>query len=433
MIQSTHTLRRTLAKKKTANSGDPFFSKTRSLIKNLNVFWFGFAVYTLGFIYSNDEKFFLWPTKLQAIQAFALILMAIGSVSLMKFRFDDPYLKTVFTVFMIYTLTVVIRGFQTDFNFVKKMLFNPFYGMLHYFLPLVILLPRNINLYKKVFNVLFFFSLFYFVLLISYSGTLLDPRWDNEFGKGMTELLFQNLTLPTGFLLLTFAYHTNKKLLITGIVFLITIYFLILRARRGGLFIAATILIGALLLYLSYTKKQGLTIALLVILVPVMTIYLTGVKLPGMFDFLLARGTEDTRSGVEQYMSVSMSNLDWLIGKGINGKYYCPIIINMETMDYTRDVVETGYLQIILKGGYMSLLLMGMILFPAVYKGLFDSKNLLTKGAATLIILWMISLHPTVVDGFTMQYMIVWVSVGICYSKKIRDLPNKSIINYLKS
>lgn len=66
-----------------------------------------------------------------------------------------------------------------------------------------------------------------------------------------------------------------------------------------------------------------------------------------------------------------MDTKDWIIGKGVVGEYYCP---TGATEDGYRQVIETDYLQIILKGGIISLGLLFLIAIPAIFKGLFYSK-----------------------------------------------------------
>ena len=151
-----------------------------------------------------------------------------------------------------------------------------------------------------------------------------------------------------------------------------------------------------------------------------------------MFSFLVDRGEEDTRSGVEVYMYADMSSTDWVIGKGIKGEYYCPIVDNVNDASGFRGYIETGYLQMILKGGIMSIALLLLILIPAIFKGLFKSKNILSKAAAIWITLWIIYEYPVIGVGFTMHYLLVWISVGICYSKKIRNMADSTIKFYLE-
>jgi hypothetical protein len=124
-----------------------------------------------------------------------------------------------------------------------------------------------------------------------------------------------------------------------------------------------------------------------------------------------------------------MNTQDWIIGKGMNGKYFCPGIDVNDRTGYRR-IIETDYLNIILKGGIISLGLLILILVPAIIKGLFYSKNLLSKAAAFWIFLWLIDLYPASVNAFSLNNLLVWLSIGICYSKTIRNISESGIKSY---
>jgi O-antigen ligase len=133
-------------------------------------------------------------------------------------------------------------------------------------------------------------------------------------------------------------------------------------------------------------------------------------------------------------MYADMSSADWVIGKGIKGKYYCPIVDNVNDAEGAgyRDNIETGYLQIILKGGILSLALLLLMFIPAVYFGLFKSKNVLAKASSLWIFLWIVYLYPSGGIVFNMNYVLVWVAAGVCYSEKIRKLTDEEIRPYLQ-
>ena len=143
----------------------------------------------------------------------------------------------------------------------------------------------------------------------------------------------------------------------------------------------------------------------------------------------MERGKEDTRGGVEEYFYSDMKTQDWIIGRGIDGKYYCPDV-RQEVITNYRGVIETGYLQTILKGGLISLGLFLLIAIPAIFKGLFHSKNLLSRGAAIWILYVLICSYPAVINTFTLRYLLVWIAIGICYSPKIRNEPDKDIRDF---
>jgi hypothetical protein len=159
------------------------------------------------------------------------------------------------------------------------------------------------------------------------------------------------------------------------------------------------------------------------------TIYFFGTKIysenqRGIFSYIsdrLNEGIDDTRAGVEEDLFQDMEFKDWVIGKGINGSYYSPGLDGEDFRDY-RTGIETDYLAIILKGGLINLGLLLLIAIPAIFKGLFYSRNILSKAAAIWILLYLLDLYPTPVTDFTLNYLLVWISIGICYSNTIRNI-----------
>lgn len=83
---------------------------------SLGYFWYGFAVYLLFFFLASAETNWLSAASCQGFQIIGFILMIVGSMSLMKFKFDSNYLKTLFTINLLYSVTIVLRGSQYDFN-----------------------------------------------------------------------------------------------------------------------------------------------------------------------------------------------------------------------------------------------------------------------------------------------------------------------------
>jgi hypothetical protein len=151
-----------------------------------------------------------------------------------------------------------------------------------------------------------------------------------------------------------------------------------------------------------------------------------------IFAYVMERGNDDTRTGVELYFYADMKIKDWIIGRGINGEYFCPDIEEQQVTNY-RNVIETGYLQVILKGGLISLGLLLLIALPAFIKGLFFSKNIFSKAAAIWIFWVLISMYPAVVNSFTLRYLLFWIAIGICYSENIRNMSDNSVKQFIYS
>lgn len=423
-------------------AGDNLLTISKKQEANLNYFWYGLTVYMIFFVLASAETSFLSAASCQAIQILGFIAMVVGGSNLMKFKFDDQYLKTLFTIHLLYSVTIILRGSQYDKDSLKLMFLDPTFGILPYFTSVVMLLSRNIGFYKKIFQILLIFAGFYLVCVVLFYNTLHDYDRLNLVAQGLVENISVYLSLPIGFLLLNYVYFTGKKgLLQFGLkniyavfIIMVTLFFAIFRARRGLIFMCATTMACMGMIYIISTKKKALIIGVAVVLAAVASLSLSDIKLPTMFDFLMERGEEDTRTGVEVWMYDDMSSTDWVIGKGIKGKYYCPIVDNVNDAEGAgyRDSIETGYLEIILKGGLVNLCLLLLMFVPAVYKGFFKSKNVLSKGAAMWVFLWIVYLYPSGGVVFTMNYILVWIAVGICYSEKIRNLSDNTIKIYLQ-
>jgi hypothetical protein len=241
----------------------------------------------------------------------------------------------------------------------------------------------------------------------------------------MAESFSRHLGIPCTFLLLAYSYQIKKIKYLVLLVIFITILIAIVRARRGMLFTLATPMIFAAFIYFIESKKKIAMILVSIIAV----VFIAGFGLmyfgeSSFFNSFKSRIDEDTRSGVEVCFYSDMKTNDWIVGKGISGEYYCPGVGQNSISDY-RSIIETDYLNIILKGGIISISLFLLIVLPAAVKGIFYSSNNLSKAAGFWIIIWLMNLYPTTVVAFNLNYVILWIAVGICYNKKIRNIPEE--------
>ena len=394
------------------------------------------------YVLASAEAPFFSAASCQAVQILGFIGMIAGAYGLMKFQFDSQYLRILFIINLLYSATIVLRGSEYDKNALKQMFLDPSFGILPYFASVVVLLPKNISAYKKIFNLLLLLGGFFLLNVVIFYNTLHDYDRLNLVSQGLVENLAVYLSLPIGYLLFNSFYFGGKKTLLNIggknvfaiLVILVTLFFAIFRARRGLIFMCACTAASVAMIYIMGTKKKALIIAMAVVMGGTAFVFINSMKEHSMFSFLIERGEEDTRSGVEEWMYGDMSSSDWVIGKGIKGKYYCPIVENVNDAEGAgfRDSIETGYLQIILKGGIISLALLLLMFVPAVYKGMFRSRNILSKAAAMWVLLWIIYLYPAGGVVFNMNYILTWIAVGICYSEKIGMLSNEKIKEHLQ-
>ena len=390
-------------------------------------FWIGFVVYSLSYTISTTGS--VNYIICQILQIFGLLLVVPSAIILLHWKFDNNYLKIIFIFYCCWLFTVILRGFLFDYQFIKFLLLDSRFGIFLYFAPLILLFPRNLLYYKKAFDIIVILGIGYIVLDLLFLKDLLYPYGTNTRSQGIVEDFSQNLSLPCGLLLLTYMYHSRKRRLLALFVIALTFLLAVIRARRGLMFMSINILIFSYFIY-YYVQKVKLVMFVLSILI-ISSLYLMGVKLynenrNGLFGYITERLDENTRTGVEAHFYRDMNTADWFIGKGINGQYYCPGIDEGSFTSY-RGVIETGYLQIILKGGIISLVLLLLIAIPAIFIGIFYSKNMLSKAAGIWIFLFLIDFYPATVTTFTMHYLLVWISIGICYSNEIRNMPESKV------
>ena len=296
--------------------------------------------------------------------------------------------------------------------------------------PVILLFPKNVTFYKKLFDIIIILGVFFFICNILFIRDLLSRSSETQ---NIIELFAWNLAMPSGFILLTYKYHSNKKKLFALAALVLALLFSIYKARRGLSTILSSILIFSLFIYLFSTKQKVLAIYLSALSICSGLLYansIYNINNNKLLSFIAQRGVEDTRTGVELYFYNDMQIKDWIIGRGIYGEYYCPGID--QDSDY-RNLIETGYLQIILKGGLIRLFSFLLIAVPAVFLGLFYSKNLLAKASSVWIIIVLIAMYPATVESFSLEYILVWVCVGICYSKSIRKLSDDELTELFKT
>jgi hypothetical protein len=397
--------------------------------KAFNLFWAGIIINTVCYSLMISGAV---PPKITYLQLIGIALFVFAATRLIRFKIENAYLRNIYIVYCCWLLYTVSRGFTFSSKYLFDTLIDDTFGVFVYLVPLILLFPKDLIYLKKLIKVIVILSVFQVLFDMAFIKALLDP--DSENGHSILENFARNLGIPCGFVLFTMTYHIDKKknrALMGRVWFLfvimLTFLLAVIRARRGLMFMTVNILLFTYIIY-NYANKSNLFFKFFpLIIIFFLYVYASNKfdeKKPGALSALTEHLNEDTRSGVVDYFYRDMNKKEWIVGKGINGQYYCP---SGATEDGFRGVIESDYLQIILKGGMISLGLLSLIAIPAILKGFFYSKNILSKAAATWILLWLVALFPATVTTFSLNYMLVWISIGICYSKKIRNMDEDSV------
>jgi len=395
------------------------------------IFFLGIVVYMTAYALSTTTR--VNYIACQAAQSLGILTFVISGVKFFRVRFESSYLKVIFVAYGVWTLTIISRGNWTDYVFIKEMLFDAFFGIFPYLTPLLLFLPRKLASYKAVFNTIVILGLFYLFLSILFVKDLTNRDLTNLTSQAIIEYFAKTLSIPSTFLLLTYAYHSGKRRAFAWMVSLATLVFAVVRARRGMIIMFTLPIMIAIATQLYSAKTKWLKLLATITLLCMGALYgNTLFTESSFFNSLKERGVENTRAKVEDCYYADLTTRDWIIGKGIDGKYFCPGIDPGDYSSY-RKTMETDFLHIILKGGLVYLILLMLILLPAIWKGLFQSRNMLSRSAALWIVLWIFSLYPSNVHTFTFNYILVWIAVGICYSPSIRSLPDNVVQAYFRT
>ena len=144
------------------------------------------------------------------------------------------------------------------------------------------------------------------------------------------------------------------------------------------------------------------------------------------FSVLAGRATTNTRSEAEDDFYEDFTNpVDWLIGRGAAGTFYSPALSWIDKLN--RDIIETGYLNIILHAGLIMLIPYLILLVYAFYCGFFKSNSLFLKGCAAYVIFHLFMLYPGGHIRLSLQFFILFMFIRLCISEKWRNRTDDDI------
>lgn len=348
--------------------------------------------------------------------------------------------RFLFYFYIIQCVIMIIRGYLIDYNyqwislqgFINFHLFSPFY-ILPYLMPLTVFIPhRYYNLalfikYSRIFAILLI-VIFLFQYNRILQASLLSSRGfvEGNYGVGGN---FIDIYIPFAFAVLCKTYISKQIWYINCIGLATALLITLLAARRGGSAVLCLLFLFnffVLIKSIKGIKKISYSILFAGIILCSIFYFFHSNK----FSYIRERGMEDTRTGVDEALLNQMSESELIWGKGLNGRYYYPLYED-DYLNGWRYGSETGFYNILLKGGYlMAITYILLLLYPAIL-GIFKSKNLLSKGFGFYILLSLIELYPFGWLSFNIKFLIIWIGIALCSSPRFRKLNDSQIKNYL--
>lgn len=336
------------------------------------------------------------------------------------FRYGKS-IRTIICIFFLLSLEIILRGdFSSSLSDTGLLIVE---NASIYILPfLIIPLPNN----KYFFDILHLFykaSLFVFPIWIIYNTDLIQIGSEAYKTEGIGQLL----PFLSAFLLGYIRYFKRRQKILIFSIFFIYLMLMLLNARRNVTFSLLLYAFIAYIFYLRHSFKKNIqryVFLVLITLLSVLTLLFNFDNLSkGIFSNMASRINEDTRSGVEMFFFHDFMNSpvsDWIIGRGMSGSYAQTVIINRETGDISerRTSIETGYLNMIMKGGIIYVIIVLILLLKSAKKASSD-RNDDYKYLGIILFTYLIDLYTTnPVCAFSVRSIIFWFGVSSCLQIK---------------
>lgn len=393
------------------------------------------AIYVLLFLIFRPQGI-----NLIKISITLLLLSSIGIFFLIALRNArqlqkiPKVTKYVFYLLIFWGSIVILRSLSFSLQDAVTNFGNVYMGWA-WFLPVLLLVGVKIENWNTVLKVI---SIIFQLMLVVFLASLLV---DNSYVKWAWLLRPVNLILLIGLYRFTFIKKLNVFLII-GIYIIVA---LIVEQRMDLLFLAMTLSLLTLDKLKQVKIKRAILKYIIVAFLIVLTLIFTiGYEYVSHFMANLIE-YEDSRTFLFKELFEELNTTERIVGRGSLGEYYSYFFEgtrkyweNMGRVGWSgdspiRNTIEVGYLQMILKGGYI---LFGLTTFMMVYAsfiGAFKSKNKFTRSLGMYIMLLTILSIVSFRPAFTPTFIFMWLAIGTVLNKSNRNLSDaqiKEILNF---
>lgn len=355
----------------------------------------------------------------------------------LKLPFGLGY-KLLLLLYAIFVAIMWVRGYMIDYQYpwmstmgaINNHFFNRTY-LICWFLPLITFIPRdkiNFNIAVKWSEIFAWLSIICFVIFFRkmMTSSLALATGANLETEGISYQTLGLLYTSTAFISLCSSYIPRKTWLINFSALTVSLIVLLMAGRRGASATSGAMMILSLYFWIKSKKRMVRIVLKPLMLLSCVIIVLVGMNMSA-FRFIQKRGMEDTREAVDKSLLAQMNDWQMIFGKGLNGRYYHNLHLPNDEFRGWRYMTETGFYLLVLKGGYFFAFLYISLLIIPVIKGLFCSRNLLSKAFASYILLSLLELYPWGHPTFNFKFLMIWIGVSLCMSKKFRNIDNKQI------
>lgn len=363
------------------------------------------------------NKFILNTTILRSLELVCMFLIVKSELQLYigkKVILYNGFLKFLLFALLLITLGIILRGEWDDLS-VKDFVLKVIGDTKIWILPFLILPLPNFKYYKEILQLFNKASLFVIPIWILNSNLLV--QLDTYKGEHIGVYLPFLSAFLLGFLPL---FRKKEKYFVVSIW---AIYFMLmlLNARRNvSLSLALYAFIAYIFSILHNIKRRPAKYLFICVftLISFLFLQLNVDRLAAnTFSNIAHRGIEDSRSQVEILFFWDFSHsptTDWIYGRGMDGGY-AQAVTNEETGEttYNRKIIETGYLNMMLKGGIIYDLVILLLIITSL-KGVFKKNNpVYVKYSGVILATYFLDMYTTnPICDFTTRSMLFWFLIS---------------------
>ena len=338
--------------------------------------------------------------------------------------------KNIFIVlFLFWIILLLIAAIPQLFNeyrnYIRLKQFLSGMGYI-YLISFFVILKPNLLFYKYYFKLALILAIIYLIITIPLLNyfTIASAKKQVE-GYGVF------FAAGASIILLTFTYHSKRINIISIVTILLVLILNMLHARRNQVLYFSSILFFSYCIHIfhqsNYMRKGKLRRIMYSSFLVILLSFVLYVNLE-QFSFFWERSQTgmESREGIIDLFIEDFNSKpkDWIWGRGIFGEFQGGILA-LDDDTGMRDIIENGYLYLILKGGWIYLSLLIIISLKAVYNGFLKSKNLLCKAFACIILTYFIDMIGFGLPSTMLKYIIVFIAIGGCYSNELLQCPDE--------
>lgn len=387
--------------------------KQKRNIIYLNLLLSGTILFEIGRVFSNYV--YSGSRIFGFISLIGQILLIYSFFKLPKANFRKRKLQFMLHFFAFIGMITILRG-VTEIPMTPYEVFRHNTFMWTYLMPLFMFIKVEYYYIK--------YFLYWCLSLIIFEFIFLVTNYNEIFLNYMIVLLgdFDTMVInrfSIAALIITalsaFAYVINRFRIPFQFFIISSFLLALLSSALGGRRSSAVLMIMGLIVclmaYIKVRKKTFLIIAIIVCVFGTVEFDFTRF-LDSYFEVMSTKIDKNTRESTEVDFINDFGIFDWIFGRGMSGTFKSFSVAHLDKLN--RNIIETGYLNLILHGGILFLFPYLYFLCKSAYLGFFKSSNPYMKGFGIYIAINLIFLYPGGTPLLAFRYILLFMLMRFC-------------------